>query len=127
VNYIRFTTFLLDPNSGRPLGLFQLLGIMEDAGVMQDYEISWMNDVLQWFNKNLKEPSTFSRSKKTHAKQVGLCWYKSTANEHINKMYELVELLRHHNIEVNILKTNKPGYIVFEDEYQTVAEPFVEN
>ena len=70
-----------------------------------------------------KEPTTFSRSRKKHAKQVGLSWYKSTANEHINKMYELVEILRHYNIQVNILKTNKPGYVVFEDEYQTVAEP----
>lgn len=127
MNYIRFTTFIIDPRSSRPLGLFQLLGIMEEAGVMDEYEIDWMKSALKWFSKNLKEPSTFSRSRKTHAKQVGICWYKSTANEHINKMYELVEFLRHHNVEVNILKSNKPGYIVFEDEYQVVAEPFVEN
>lgn len=127
MNYIRFTTFIPDPESGRYLGLFQLLGIMEEEGVMSDYEIVWMKNAIEWFDNNLKEPNTFSRSRKKHAKQVGLSWYKSTANEHINKMYELVEILRNHNIQVNILKTNKPGYVVFEDEYQTVAEPFVDN
>lgn len=31
-----------------------------------------------------------------------------------------------HGIEVEVLHTERPGYVVYEDEYQVAAEPFTE-
>jgi hypothetical protein len=39
-------------------------------------------------------------------------------------MHALAALLRAKDVPVDILTTDRPGYIVFEDEYQVAAEPF---
>ncbi len=39
-------------------------------------------------------------------------------------MRELVGLLEHKGIPVTELRTDKPGYILYEDECQVVAMPF---
>jgi len=36
----------------------------------------------------------------------------------------MVYILEQHNVYVRVLKTDRPGYIVYEDEHQVVAEPF---
>jgi hypothetical protein len=36
----------------------------------------------------------------------------------------LCELLEHKGIAVTELRTEKPGYVVYQDEYQVVAMPF---
>ena len=41
-------------------------------------------------------------------------------------MRELASILEGHRVAVDILKTERPGYIVYEDEYQVTAEPFEE-
>ena len=41
-------------------------------------------------------------------------------------MYEVTYLLRAHGINVEILSTERPGYVVYEDQFQIVAEPFKE-
>lgn len=126
MEYTRFFISKNDAKSNKPKGIFQALFDLCDQGMMEDYQLQWFDDVMRWFNKELKRPTQFSRSKRPHAASSGICWYKSSANEHINKMYELKEILNQHGIEVEIVRTNKPGYIVFEDDYQIVAEPFVE-
>jgi hypothetical protein len=124
--YIRFSTFNHDSLSKRPQGVFQALFDLKDNGQMQEHHLIHFENTVSWFNKNLKKPTQFSKSKKRHALSSGICWYKASAHTHINKMYELVDILKEHLIEVNITKTNKPGYIVYDDDFQIVAEPFVE-
>lgn len=48
------------------------------------------------------------------------------AAEHIAKMYALIQVLEAHGVSVDILRTERPGYIVYEDEFQVAAEPFKE-
>jgi hypothetical protein len=39
-------------------------------------------------------------------------------------MRELVALLEHKSLAVEELRTERPGYLVYEDEYQVAAMPF---
>jgi len=61
---------------------------------------------------------------KTHAKNVALSWFKDSAIEHIRKMHGLAQILRAHDVHVEVIKTDRPGYVVYEDAYQITAEPF---
>jgi hypothetical protein len=36
----------------------------------------------------------------------------------------MVRVLERHGIYVKKIKTDKPGYLVYEDDWQVVAEPF---
>lgn len=49
---------------------------------------------------------------------------KDSAVEHISRVRSLVAILEHHGVSVRMLKTGRVGYVVYEDEYQIVAEPF---
>jgi len=39
-------------------------------------------------------------------------------------MHQLCALLKHKDIQVEILRTDRPGYIVYEDEFQVATIPF---
>jgi hypothetical protein len=38
---------------------------------------------------------------------------------------ELAAILEAHDIRTEMLTTDRPGYVVYEDDYQVVAEPFL--
>ncbi|HTV69742.1 MAG TPA: hypothetical protein VMF90_14505 [Rhizobiaceae bacterium] len=53
-----------------------------------------------------------------------MSWFKPTAQEHIEKAFELTTILQQHGYIVEVLRTSRPGYVVYEDAHQIVAEPF---
>ena len=53
-----------------------------------------------------------------------MCWFKSSAREHIAKVYEMAYLLEENSFAVRVFRSRRVGYIVYEDEHQVVAEPF---
>jgi hypothetical protein len=124
--YVRFVIHQNDPDSGRRQGLFQALTDLDREGVLEEHEIDLYDEVYDWFKGNLKKPRSFTRSSKPHAKKVALSWFKSSATEHIAKMRILSHILDAHGIAVDVLQTARPGYVVYEDEYQVAAEPFSE-
>jgi len=81
-----------------------------------------------WFGENLEVPSKFSRSssKAQHKKRKAISWFRDSATEHIKNIREIVQILSEYGIAVRMLTTERPGYIVYEDEFQVVAEPFAE-
>jgi len=124
--YIRFIVKSLDPDSGRRQGLFQASGTLREAGLLSEDEEEQLTGLNKWFNKELKEPDSFSRSRKRHAKKVALSWFKDTARHHIAKMHEYANILKAHGVRIEVIRAERPGYIVYEDEFQVVAEPFSE-
>lgn len=124
--YIRFVIHKLDEDSGKRQGLFQALANLESRGRLRPHEQEHFDEVYEWFRHNLKKPRSFSRSSKPHAKKVALSWFKDSATEHIAKMRGLVQVLQAHRVEVEVLTTDRPGYVVYEDNFQVAAEPFRE-
>jgi hypothetical protein len=55
-----------------------------------------------------------------------VCWFKASATEHIAKVREMACILELNGVYVRVIQTRKPGYVVYEDGYQVVAEPFAE-
>ncbi len=53
-----------------------------------------------------------------------MSWLKPTAVEHIAKMRALIVILEENGYRVSQITTKRPGYVVFEDDHQVVAEPF---
>lgn len=91
-----------------------------------EHEQTQYDETYEWFRRNLKKPRSFTRSSKPHAKKVALSWFKDSAHEHIARMHALVQVLQAHGVDVEILRTERPGYVVYEDQHQVTAEPFNE-
>jgi hypothetical protein len=122
--FIRFVIHRLDTDSGRRVGLFQAMSDLEYNNELSPAEQVEYDEIYAWFKKNLKKPRSFTRSSKPHAKKVAIRWFKAEATEHIARMHAITKLLHNHGIEVDVVRTERPGYIVYEDKHQVASEPF---
>lgn len=75
----------------------------------------------------MAEPSCFSASRYPRAQETALSWVKATANEHVRRLRLLVSLVEQAgHLKIVELRTERPGYVVFEDDHQVVALPFAD-
>jgi hypothetical protein len=124
--YIRFITGEIHDNSSYELGVFQAAYRLRRTGHLPQYEETRLTELLDWFNANLKKPTRFTTSKPPYYRKQsrGISWFKDTATEHISKLREVVSILSQHDVHTELIQTDRPGYIVYEDNYQIVSEPF---
>lgn len=114
-------------SSGFREGLFQVAGRLAKGGRLSEAEQKHLDDLREWFGTYLPKPDRFSRKRKAADKNTrGIAWFKDSAHKHIKRMRDLVALLERHDVQVNVVETTRPGYVVYEDDFQVVAEPFAE-
>jgi hypothetical protein len=119
--FVRFTVLSTDADTGRSTGVLVAGHILRDEGDLSVEEHRELRLCLQWFNDQLKVPSTSSTY--TIQNRRALSWFKPGATEHIKRMWELKHILARHGLHVNVLKTREPGTVVYEDQWQLVAVP----
>jgi hypothetical protein len=122
--YIRFVVDIQDQRSTRRKGVFAALGVLKKNSDITNEDYRKYRELAEWFNLNLDLPDRFNRSRKSNAKPKALSWFKDSASEHIAKTREVAYLLEKYGISVTMLKTKKPGYILYESKNQIVAEPY---
>ena len=124
--YLRFVVPDIDEDSQKELGVFQAVHKLRDQGTLYSYEEEEHDRIRKWFDENLERPLRFTASKPPyHAKKSkAISWFRDTAQEHLSRVRSLVAILQNHAVAVRMIKSDRVGYIVYEDEYQIVAEPF---
>ncbi len=118
--YIRFVVGHKDEDSHVERGIFQAAALALEWQQITGSDADELNEVRAWFSENLKKPASFGRD----TLRLGICWFKTGATEHISRIWEMVNILERNGIYVKKIKTDKPGYMIYEDEWQLVAEPF---
>ena len=84
-------------------------------------------DSLAWFDEHLPTPDRFNRSKSKgyyRRDTRGIAWFRESATECLARMHELKRVLEANGHPVSIIREGRVGYIVYEDNFQVVAEPF---
>src|SRR5215472_349414 len=119
--FIRFVIPCKDEDSHCLTGVFQAAFSLRDRGLLDRAESRRFEALRQWFNARLPVPGRFSRSKGRQAHRQAICWLKPDAAEHLDKVRALAGLLEQHGIPTRVLRTKRPGYIVYEDKYQVAA------
>jgi len=94
------------------------------AGQLSAYEETWAERVMEWFACHMYRPSRFAWSSRPSASERAISWFRATATVHIEQVRSLVSLLEHKDVAVEMLTTERPGYVVYEDEHQVVAVRF---
>ena len=124
--FLRFVVPEIDEDSGHELGVFQAIHQLRRRGVLNEYEENQDDEIDQWFDKNLARPTRLTTAKPPFYRKTNraISWFKDTAHEHLDKIRTLVAILENHGVHVHMLKTDRVGYITYEDEYQIVAELF---
>jgi hypothetical protein len=118
--YIRFVVGRKDENSHVEQGIFQAVALAIERQDITGSAADELSELRAWFSENLERPTSFGRDRLRR----GICWFKTGANEHISRIWEMVRVLERNGIYVKKIKTDRPGYVVYEDDWQLVAEPF---
>jgi hypothetical protein len=121
---IRFVVRKRDSDSHVEQGLIHAAEDLRCQGCLTDEEQVRVQELLRWFNRNLPVPVRFARSRRPNACKRAISWFKPTASECLDRMQTLADVLHRHGCEVERLTTDRPGYVVYEDDYQVVAEVF---
>ena len=124
--YLRFVVADINEDSDRELGVFHATQKLWDEEKLHAHEEEHYSSIVRWFDDHLEKPTRFTASKPPfyRKKSKAISWFKDTAHEHLSKVRELVVILEHRGISVRMLKADRVGYIVYEEGFQIVAEPF---
>ncbi|MCO5113909.1 MAG: hypothetical protein M9899_07020 [Bdellovibrionaceae bacterium] len=126
--FLRFVVGEIDHRSGREKGIFSIAYDILRLDQAPEYELNEIKKSLFWLETHLPAAKKFSRKKNIGDKNTqGISWIKSDANEIVKRLYELKDIIERHGYQVEVIKTQRPGYIVYEDRFQIVAEPFRES
>jgi hypothetical protein len=115
--YLRFVTTRIDKDSHRPQGVFAASYALLDSGHLTPEEREQLRGMIIWFNVNLPTPP-----KKFDSRRA-IFWFKSSAEEIIRTVWELVHMLREHGHHVEVHKCRRLGNVVWEDDFQVAAFP----
>jgi hypothetical protein len=127
--FLRFVVTDLDPDSMVETGLFQAAAELRDSPDISTQDRETLKEQLAWFSEHLEKPTRFNRtSSKGHYRRAtkGISWFRDTAREHLARMHELKRIIEANGRPVTLVQEKRVGYVVYEDEFQVVAEPFAD-
>lgn len=118
--YIRFIVRTDHPSRVRCTGVVASLRILGEEGRLPDYHVEYSKELFERLNDGLPCPP-FDES---NWSADCISWFKDSeaAQEWISIFRDLIAILEDSDIEVGTLKTERPGMIVYEDDYQIVAK-----
>lgn len=120
-----FVRFVVGAEAESPYwltGVFTAAQQLCNEGVLHEYQAEWLNEVFEWFNAHLPCPPFKQKLRSGEWTADAVAWFRDDAGEFVTRMWEVVALLQEHGKLVRFVRTEKPGKIVYEDEYQVVAE-----
>jgi hypothetical protein len=119
--FIRMAIVGEDSVSHQQQGVFQAAWDLLASGDLTNAEAEDLRSLLEWFNANMPFPSEAERRVLSHR---AIFWFRPSARGYIKKAWELLQLLRMAGYLAEVLKTQNPGSIVYEDRCQIAAIPF---
>ena len=122
--YVRFVVPSLGRQRWGLIGIIHAAFDLKDGGAFSYHEEALFDSINDWLETYLPIPFRLSRSRSERAAYNAICWFKPTAQTCIQKARALAALLEDHGLSTVMIRTRKPGYVVYEDEYQVAAEPF---
>jgi len=115
--FLRFAVKQIDEDSRRPQGVFTAAYDLLDSCRLAQEESSQLRNLLTWFEDNLPSPP------EEYYAGRAVFWFKAGSNESINRIWELVQILRLHDYHVEVHKCRRLANVSYEDDYQVAAYP----
>jgi hypothetical protein len=103
--------------SHRP-GVFVLAYDLLWGDSLTKAEYEWLREIVDWFEKNLPLPD------RSRLDPGAIFWFKAGGDRSVKRIWELVEFLKDCGYHVELIKTQRPGRVCYEDEHQVAATPF---
>lgn len=120
--YVRFVVGADDENPSWLTGVIIKAGDLLDEGALYEYESALLEQTFAWFNEHLPCPPFKAKLRSGEWTREAVCWFRPEAEEPLERIWDLVALLKERGTPVRMITTRKPGRIVYSDPHQVVAE-----
>jgi hypothetical protein len=127
MRFIRFVLPRRHPDSRVEDGPFGLAYELRESPQVELADRNVLAESLTWFEKNLKTPTRFNRTKSKgfyRRKTRGIAWFKDSATDHLARMHQIKTVLEQYGHPVVMVTELRVGYVIYEDAFQVIAEPF---
>jgi hypothetical protein len=123
--FVRFQA--TEPNRrGHFPGVFGLVNGLSKAGILTPAEEEFRARSNAWFHANLPDPSEVDPSiydRALHPRAAA--WFKTSSDQLIEGVSGYLEVLRSHDVTHQVVYSDAPGEVIYEDEHQVIAKPIV--
>lgn len=116
---LRFVVPSACQESRRKQGLLTFAHDFRDDGSLEDGAYRELSAQLLWFNEHLRIPSEL----REHGTDRALSWFKPHAKKPLERMWSLAWWLEGQGQRFEVLKTQDPGQVLYQDKWQVVAWP----
>ena len=119
--YVRIQGKELAANTLKPKGIFSMCWQLIQNDTMEEEDADLFREIDTWFSEILPYPEPCQRQEKV------ICYFKT---ENAREMMQLITpamwLLEKYHHPYDVVYTNFPGEIVYEDQYQVVVKAATE-
>lgn len=116
--YLRLALTEPDEESFQGRGVFTSAYELLNSGELSPEDSAFLKTLIVWFEQNLPLPD------RSRLESRAIFWFKVGAGETADRAWELARFLKRHGPRVELLRTRRPGRIVYEDDAQIAAVPF---
>jgi len=116
--YVRFVVGTNREDPKHQLGIIASVRFLKERGQLPDYELEHVEEIFLWLDTHLPCPPFTGKRWSRDATS----WFKGSAQGMISKFRDLIAILEQYGHPVRMLRTERPGMILYEDEFQIVAE-----
>jgi hypothetical protein len=120
--FVRFVVGVDSENAFWLDGVITAARLLRDDGELFSHEVQWLEEIYVWFDEHVPCPPFQEKLRNGEWTREAVSWFRADATEPIQRMWDIVALLREHGVPVRFLTTERPGRIVYRDRYQVVAE-----
>lgn len=125
--FIRFVLPETHPDSCLNEGIFRLAYRLRTDPAVDEADRCLLTESMNWLDKHLPVPTRFNRSNSkgyNRRNTRGIGWFRDTATDCVTRMFTVKRILEAQGHQVTLIRENRVGYVVYEDTFQVVAEPF---
>ncbi len=108
----------------REIGIFTAAYALRRDGTLRAQESASLDAMLAWFEHTLRVPDTVCVARPRWGSKAAAFWFTPSATEPVARARVLAELLDAHGHDVRMLRTERPGLVLYRDENQVLAVPF---
>ncbi len=118
--YLRYIVSYRNNVSGKTeAGIFRSADHVRDHSGISDAEKIKLQELITWFDENLPVPEFYDDPAKRGEDDHTYFWFKRSAENFIEKIEALCEILKANNVRIERLSAGEiPGKLIFEDECQ---------
>lgn len=118
--YLRYIASYDDHASGKTgTGIFRSADFVRDHTPIDEKTKARLQSLITWFDENLPVPDFYDDPTTRKEENHTYFWFKTSAQNIIDKMEELCAILETNGVSVRRLTTTEThGEVVFEDECQ---------